>query len=76
MLPDWLLTHIPADRCKRHATQLGRFPGLPIPGPSTTLRLPGQHHLGWNRKAAASFTALGDETQLSPEPEAYVNVWF
>lgn len=52
------------------------FPWIPIQGPSTTLSFPGQHHLGWTRKAAACSTALSDETQVPPEPEAYVNVWF
>lgn len=72
----WLLTHIPADRRRRQAPRLGTSSWPPLMGPSATLGLPGQHHLGWNGKAAASFTARGEETQIPPEPEAYVNVWF
>lgn len=70
MLQDGCLTHIPAGMPR--APNPGRVPRLPLQVPAS----PGPHQLGWNRKAAASFTAVSDETQIPLEPEAYVNVWF
>lgn len=67
MLQDGLLTHIPAQPEGSLAASAG---------PPITVRPPGPHQPAWDGKAASSFAAVADETQIPPEPEAYVNVWF